>query len=166
MATRSVKMALLKILALKGQRIAQESVIPLLARISLAATFWLSGQSKVVGLNIDILETSTPWQLGIPRVTDSSVSLFTSEYKLPLLSPDVAAVMAATAEHLFPLLLIVGFATRFSALALMMMTLVIQIFVYPDAWPVHATWLTAQLYLVTYGGGRFSFDRLIYRHRT
>ncbi|SCZ59418.1 MULTISPECIES: DoxX family protein [Photorhabdus] len=159
-------MALLKILALKGQRIAQESVIPLLARISLAATFWLSGQSKVVGLNIDILETSTPWQLGIPRVTDSSVSLFTSEYKLPLLSPDVAAVMAATAEHLFPLLLIVGFATRFSALALMMMTLVIQIFVYPDAWPVHATWLTAQLYLVTYGGGRFSFDRLIYRHRT
>ncbi|MCW7546825.1 DoxX family protein [Photorhabdus sp. APURE] len=159
-------MALLKILALKGQRIAQESVIPLLARISLAATFWLSGQSKVVGLNIDILETSTPWQLGIPRVTDSSVSLFTSEYKLPLLSPDVAAVMAATAEHLFPLLLIVGFATRFSALALMVMTLVIQIFVYPDAWPVHATWLTAQLYLVTYGGGRFSLDRLIYRHRT
>ncbi|MCW7761415.1 DoxX family protein [Photorhabdus luminescens] len=159
-------MALLKILALKGQRIAQESIIPLLARISLAATFWLSGQSKVVGLNIDILETSTPWQLGIPRVTDSSVSLFTSEYKLPLLSPDVAAVMAATAEHLFPLLLIVGFATRFSALALMMMTLVIQIFVYPDAWPVHATWLTAQLYLVTYGGGRFSLDRLIYRHRT
>ncbi|MEK9496623.1 DoxX family protein [Photorhabdus sp. P32] len=159
-------MALLKILVLKGQRIAQESVIPLLARISLAATFWLSGQSKVVGLNIDILETSTPWQLGIPRVTDSSVSLFTSEYKLPLLSPDVAAVMAATAEHLFPLLLIVGFATRFSALALMVMTLVIQIFVYPDAWPVHATWLTAQLYLVTYGGGRFSFDRLIYRHRT
>ncbi|MBS9439481.1 DoxX family protein [Photorhabdus noenieputensis] len=159
-------MALLKTLVLKGQHIAQESVIPLLARISLAATFWLSGQSKVVGLNIDILETSTPWQLGIPRVTDSSVSLFISEYKLPLLPPDVAAVMAATAEHLFPLLLIVGLATRFSALALMVMTLVIQIFVYPDAWPVHATWLTAQLYLMTYGGGRFSLDRLIYRHRT
>ncbi|WP_420848344.1 DoxX family protein [Photorhabdus namnaonensis] len=151
---------------LKGQHIAQESVIPLLARISLAATFWLSGQSKVVGLNIDILETRTPWQLGIPHVTDSSVSLFTNEYQLPLLPPDVAAVMAATAEHLFPLLLIVGLATRFSALALMVMTMVIQIFVYPDAWPVHATWLTAQLYLVTYGGGRFSLDRLIYRHRT
>ncbi|MBS9422539.1 DoxX family protein [Photorhabdus caribbeanensis] len=159
-------MALFKTLVLKGQDIVQESVIPLLARISLAATFWLSGQSKVVGLNIDILETSTPWQLGIPRVTDSSVSLFTSEYKLPLLPPDVAAIMAATAEHLFPLLLIVGLATRFSALALMVMTLVIQIFVYPDAWPVHATWLTAQLYLVTYGGGKFSLDRLIHRHRT
>ncbi|MFD0709900.1 TQO small subunit DoxD family protein [Photorhabdus luminescens] len=158
-------MALLKILALKGQHIAQESIIPLLARIGLAATFWLSGQSKVMGLNVDILG-GTPWKLGIPLVTDSAVSLFASEYTLPLLPPDVAAVMAATAEHLFPLLLIVGLATRFSALALMVMTLVIQIFVYPDAWPVHATWLTAQLYLVTYGGGKFSLDRLIYRHRT
>ncbi|WP_445495733.1 DoxX family protein [Photorhabdus sp. SF281] len=158
-------MALLKMLALKGQRITQESVLALLARIGLAAIFWLSGQSKVVGLSIDILG-GTPWQLGIPHVTDSAVSLFASEYQLPLLPPDVAAIMAATAEHVFPLLLIVGLATRFSALALMVMTLVIQIFVYPDAWPVHATWLTAQLYLMMYGGGRFSLDRLIYRHRT
>lgn len=158
-------MMLIKKYLLSAQHMAQESLIALLARLGLAATFWLSGQSKVEGFTLDILG-ETPFVWGIPHVTGGAVALFANEYRLPLLSPDVAALLAATAEHLFPVLLLFGFATRLSALALMVMTLVIQIFVYPDAWPVHATWLTAQLYLLAYGGGRLSLDRLLsYRRR-
>lgn len=146
-----------------AQHLAQTTLIGLLARIGLAATFWLSGQSKVTGLQIDILG-GTPLQWGIPQVTAGAVGLFREEYRLPLLPPDLAATLAAGAEHLFPLLLILGLATRFSAFALMVMTLVIQIFVYPDAWPVHATWMTAQLYLMTYGAGKASLDNLLSRH--
>lgn len=140
-----------------------ECTIALLARIGLAATFWLSGQSKVVGLSIDILG-GTPWQWGIPHVTDSAIVLFASIYKLPLLPPEIAAIMAASAEHIFPLLLFIGLATRFAALALMVMTLTIQLFVYPDAWPVHAIWLAAQLYLMVYGGGSLALDHLLSRY--
>lgn len=144
------------------QHLAQTTLLALLARIGLAATFWLSGQSKVEGLQIDILG-GTPIQLGIPKITEGAIGLFREEYRLPLLPPELAATLAAGAEHLFPLLLILGIATRFSAFALMMMTLVIQLFVYPDAWPVHATWMTAQLYLVTYGAGKVSLDCLLSR---
>lgn len=145
---------------LRGQKMAQDTLLALFARVGLAATFWLSGQSKVEGLVIDILG-GTPPELGIPHITSSTVALFATEYNLPLLPPDIAAVMAASAEHIFPVLLVLGLATRFSALALMGMTLVIQVFVYPDAWPVHATWMTAQLVLITFGGGKLSLDYLL-----
>jgi Predicted membrane protein len=153
-------MAFAKTSMLMGQKIAQDGLIALLARIGLAATFWLSGQSKVDGLVVDILG-DTPTILGIPHITSGTYALFATEYKLPLLPPDMAAVMAASAEHIFPVLLVLGLATRLSALALMGMTLIIQIFVYPDAWPVHVTWLTAQLYLITCSGGKFSLDYLL-----
>lgn len=136
----------------------------LLARTGMAATFWLSGQSKVEGLQID-LHGGSPLQLGFPQVTTGAVSLFREEYHIPLISPELAATLAATAEHVFPVLLILGLATRFSALALMVMTLIIQLFVYPDAWPVHATWMAALLYLMVYGAGTVSLDNLIYRKR-
>lgn len=148
-----------------GKRLVKTMVIGLLARIGLAATFWLSGQSKVEGLQIDILGGS-PFQLGIPHVTASAVGLFREEYHLPVLSPELATVLAATAEHVFPILMFLGLATRISGLALMVMTLVIQIFVYPDAWTVHVIWITAQLYLIVYGAGLLSLDCLISRWRS
>lgn len=139
--------------------------IGLLARAGLAATFWLSGQSKVEGLQIDILGGSDV-KLGFPHITTNAIDLFREEYRLPLLSPELAAILSASAEHIFPILLIIGLATRFSALALMVMTLVIQLLVYPDAWPVHAIWLAAQLHLISYGAGLLSLDHLISRRRS
>ena len=94
-------------------------------------------------------------------VNDSAYTLFREEYKVPLLPPEFAAHMAAYAEHLFPLLLLLGLATRFSALALLGMTAVIQIFVYPDAWPTHLTWAVALLYLAGRGAGPISLDRAL-----
>jgi putative oxidoreductase len=123
-------------------------LITTISRLSIAAVFWQSGQTKVDG-----------WQ-----VTDNAVYLFQTEYKLPLVDPWLAAHLAAFAEHFFPLLLVLGLASRLSALALLAMTLVIEIFVYPDAWPTHGTWAVCFLVIIARGPGRLSLDYLISRH--
>mgnify|MGYP005856532061 FL=1 len=135
------------------------SLIALLGRFSIAAVFWRSGQTKIEGLAIDLVDGT--FQLGWPQLSDSAVALFRDEYQLPLLSPELGALAAAWAEHLFPLLLLIGLGTRFSALALLGMTAVIQVLVYPDAWPVHGTWATILLYLAAAGPGRLSVDHWI-----
>jgi putative oxidoreductase len=122
---------------------------PLLAvvdRIAIAANFFFSGRTKVDGFL---------------QVTDSAYVLFRDEYKVPLIPPEIAAHLAAYAEHLFPLLLVLGLFTRASALALLGMTAVIQIFVYPDAWPTHLSWAGLLLYLVGRGAGPLSLDRAL-----
>jgi len=138
-----------------------DSLIALVGRFSIAAIFWKSGQTKVQGFAIDIV--GGEFQLGWPRLSDSVVELFRDEYRLPLIPPELAAPMAAFAEHLFPVLLLLGLATRFSALALLAMTLVIQVFVYPDAYPTHGVWITVLLFLVARGGGAVSLDRALAR---
>ena len=91
-------------------------------------------------------------------MTESAYTLFREEYKVPLLPPEIAAHLAAYAEHLLPLLLVLGLFTRLSALGLLGMTAVIQVFVYPDAWPTHLSWATLALYLVGRGAGPVSAD--------
>jgi putative oxidoreductase len=137
------------------------SLIAFIARFSIAAVFWKSGQTKVEGLAIDLIDGT--FELGVPRLADSTIPLFQSEYHVPLLSPELAAHLAAFAEHFFPVLILIGFATRFSALALLGMTLTIQLFVYPDAYPTHGTWAAVLLYLMATGPGRLSIDHLIAR---
>ncbi|NJD33854.1 MAG: DoxX family protein [Betaproteobacteria bacterium] len=138
-----------------------DSLICLLGRFSIAAIFWKSGQTKVQGFAIDIV--SGEFQLGLPRLSDSVVALFRDEYKLPLVPPEIAAPLAAFAEHLFPLLILIGLATRFSAAALLAMTATIQLLVYPDAWPTHGVWAAVLLFLVAKGPGVLSIDHLIAR---
>ena len=123
-----------------------DSLLALVARISVAAIFFLSGRTKVDGLL---------------TVNDSAYTLFREEYHLPLIPPLFAAHMAAYAEHLFPALLLLGLFTRLSAAALLGMTAVIQIFVYPDAWPTHLSWAGLLLLLMARGGGVVSLDRSI-----
>jgi len=123
-----------------------DSVLALVARVSIAAIFFLSGRTKVEG-----------WL----SLKDSAYTLFAEEYKLPLVPPEIAAHLAAYAEHLFPLLLVLGLGTRLSAAALLGMTAVIQIFVYPDAWPTHLSWAGLLLLLVARGGGAVSLDRVL-----
>ncbi|MFN4021525.1 DoxX family protein [Hydrogenophilus thermoluteolus] len=137
------------------------SVIALLGRFSIAAVFWKSGQTKVEGFAVDLVEGT--WSLGWPRFADSTIDLFRYEYNLPFIPPEIAAPLAAFAEHLFPILLLVGLATRFSALALLIMTAVIQIFVYPDAYPTHGVWATVLLYLIARGPGVIAIDHWVAR---
>lgn len=132
------------------------SLIALLGRFSIAAVFWKSGQTKIEGFAIDLL--GGEFQFGWPRLAGSTIPLFQEEYKLPLVPPEIAAHAAATAEHVFPVLLLIGFGTRFSALALLVMTLTIQVFVYPSAYPTHGVWATVLLYLLARGPGKYSVD--------
>ena len=135
------------------------SAIALLARFSVAMTFWMSGQTKIEGLVLDPIGRTV--EFGWPRVSEGAVELFRSEYALPLVAPDIAALAAALAEHLFPLLLLVGLASRLSASALLVMTLVIQIFVYPSAFATHGLWAASMIYLMAKGPGVVSLDHLI-----
>lgn len=138
-----------------------DSVIRLLARIGIGLTFWTSGQTKIEGLVLDPIGWNL--RLGVPQLSDNAIELFRSEYALPLVSPVWAAHAAALAEHVLPLLLVLGLATRLSAAGLLVMTLVIQIFVYPSAWPTHTLWAAVLLYLMAGGAGRLSLDRLVAR---
>lgn len=121
-------------------------LLALAARVGVAAVFFMSGRTKVEGFL---------------TVSDTAYTLFRDEYKVPLLPPEFAAHMATYAEHLFPILLVLGLCTRLSALALLGMTTVIQIFVYPAAWPTHLTWAALMLYLIGRGAGPLSLDRAI-----
>jgi len=139
-------------------------LIATLGRFSIAATFWLSGQTKVDGFAINFI--SGDFKIGWPKLSDNAIALFKDEYKLPLLPPELAAPLAATAEHVFPVLILIGLATRLSALALLGMTLVIEIFVYPDAYATHGTWAAVLLYLIARGPGPISIDHwLAIRYR-
>lgn len=136
-------------------------LIALLGRFSIAAVFWKSGQTKVQGFALDIL--SGEFQVGMPQLSDSAIYLFEEEYRLPLIAPEPAASMAAFAEHFFSALILLGLATRFSALALLIMTLIIQLLVYPDAYPTHGVWATVLLLLLAKGPGAAALDHFIAR---
>lgn len=136
-----------------------ESFILLLGRLSLASVFWLAGQTKVEGFRLNII--SGEFSLGLPKISDTTYFLFENEYALPIIPFQLAAIMAATAEHLFPVLLIIGLFTRFAALSLTIMILVIQFFVYPNAYATHLTWLTIGGLLMLKGAGLFSLDARI-----
>lgn len=118
----------------------------LVARLGVASVFFLSGRTKVEG---------------VLTVTDSTYSLFETEYALPLLPTDFAAHAATYAEHLFPILLMLGLFSRVGALGLFVMTAVIQIFVYPDAWSIHLSWLGLLLPIIACGPGKLSLDHLL-----
>lgn len=124
-------------------------VLAILARVSIGTVFLRSGLLKLDG-----------WASG------TTLALFREEYQLPLLSPEVAASLATAAELALPLLLYVGLLTRPAALVLLGMTLVIQLFVYPNAFDTHGTWAVVLLYLAKFGPGAVALDSLLARSWT
>jgi putative oxidoreductase len=131
-------------------RVLPQSVQLLVARFGIAAIFFLSGRTKVEGLL---------------TIKASTYTLFSTDYALPLISPYIAAHLATYVEHLCPILLVLGLATRPAAAVLLGMTAVIEIFVYPDAWPTHLSWAGLLLPLIANGAGAWSLDRLLLRRK-
>jgi putative oxidoreductase len=126
--------------------VSYDTLISTPARVFIATIFWLSGRTKVDGLL---------------TVNDSAFFLFRSEFALPLIPYRLAAYLATYAEHVFPILLVLGLASRLSATALLVMTLVIQVFVYPDAWATHLGWATALAFIIFRGPGALSIDHYL-----
>lgn len=121
------------------------ALIALLARFAVGLVFLNSGLTKIEGFH----------------VSDAAIFLFREEYKVPLLSPWLAAHLAAAMELTMPFLLFAGLAARFAALALLAMTAVIEIFVYPEAYVTHGLWAVALLVILSRGAGALSLDHLI-----
>lgn len=131
-----------------------ESLSLLFTRIVLAGIFWRSARTKV---------EEGSWL----SISDTTYFLFAEEYSGVPLPSELAASLATVSEHLFPILLVLGLFTRLSALALLGMTMVIQIFVYPEAWwSVHALWAALALVLIVRGSGRLSLDALLVKARS
>jgi putative oxidoreductase len=124
-------------------RLLTHSFLALVTRFGIASIFFLSGRTKVTGFL---------------TLTDSTYSLFETDYKLPFVPPEIAAHLGTYSEHLFPILLVLGLFTRFAAFALLGMTTVIEVFVYPDAWPTHLSWAGLLIYLIARGGGKVALD--------
>jgi len=120
------------------------SLLALPLRLAVATVFWNSGTTKLAS-----------W--------DTTLQLFEEEYRLPLLPPELAAYMAASVELTTPVLLMLGFLTRPAALVLLGMTTIIEVFVYPQAWPTHIQWAAMLLVLLCRGPGKFSLDHAIWR---
>ncbi len=132
--------------------IAQPSLTQLVLRFGLAIPFWRSGVNK--------------WD-GFLQLNDVAILLFSSEFQLhlpggpyPFPAPAVMAFAAGSAEILLPIFLVLGLATRFAALGLLVMTLVVQLTV-PGGWPLHVTWAAMALGIMAWGPGRMSLDHLI-----
>jgi putative oxidoreductase len=118
------------------------ALLQLAFRIAIASVFWHSGQAKIAS-----------WQ--------STILLFQNEYRVPVLSPEVAATLAASFELGCSTLIALGLLTRLATLPLLGMVFVIQTFVYPENWVEHLTWAAMLLFLLTRGPGPFSVDRLL-----
>ena len=133
----------------KGRALAERipySAVALASRVAVADIFWRSGRTKVNGFSI----------------REETFYLFREEYKVPLLPPDVAATLSTIGEHVFPVLLAIGLASRLSALALFGMTLVIQLFVVPGGWPEHILWFSLLGLVIARGPGEVSLDHLLW----
>jgi putative oxidoreductase len=127
-------------------RLLPTSLLLLVARLGIGAVFFMSGRTKVDGFL---------------HITDSTYELFRTDYALPFLDSVVAAHMSTYVENFAPILLLVGLLVRPAAIAMLGMTAVIEIFVYPDAWPTHLSWAGLLLPLIAFGGGNWSMDRLL-----
>ena len=134
------------------QTIAAPSIVQLVLRVALAVPFWRSGILK--------------WN-GFLKLSDTAVTLFSDEFMLHLPGgpyhyplPTVMAFLSGSCEILLPILLILGLGTRFAALGLLFMTLIVELTV-PDGWPVHITWAAMALAIMAYGPGRISLDHLL-----
>lgn len=132
--------------------VAQPSLVQLIMRFALAVPFWRSGILK--------------WD-GFLQLSDTAVTLFTDEFMLhlpggpyPFPAPTLMAFLSGSGEIIFPTLLVLGLATRFAALGLLCMTVIVELTV-PDGWPVHITWAAMALGIMAWGPGRFSIDYLL-----
>ncbi len=134
--------------------------VSLLTRFAVASAFWRSVQTKISGWEL----FGQSWKFW--NVSESTLLLVEHEYTVPLLPVKLAAYLATYGEFFLSIAIVFGLLTRLSAAGLLIMTAVIQFFVYPDEWNVHIFCAAVLLYLIKYGGGAISIDYLLHKKIT
>lgn len=135
-----------------------EWFINIAMRLVIFKVFWFSVQTKIVGLTV------AGQHFAFWNVTDSTFLLFDFEYGIPLIPSELAAYLGTFGEFFLPLMILFGFMTRFAAVGLLIMTMTIQFFVYPDAWwSVHVFWTLILLYIIRNGGNAISLDKILFK---
>lgn len=135
-----------------------EWIVNVAMRLVIFKVFWFSVQTKITGLTI------AGQHFAFWNITDNTFLLFDFEYGIPLIPTSLAAYMGTFGEFFLSLMILFGVLTRFAALGLLLITLVIQLFVYPDAWwTVHVYWVLPLLYLMKHGGGKIALDKLLFK---
>ena len=127
---------------------------------------WLDGVPyTVLGIPLRLAVATVFWNSAMTKLAnwDTAVALFVDEYKVPLIPSGIAAYVAVTIELTTPVLLVAGLATRPAAAVLLGMVSVIEIFVYPLAWPTHIQWAAMLLVLLCRGPGNWSIDYLLWQ---
>ena len=139
------------------------ALIALLLRFVMARVFFLSGQAKIDGPSIPVRTDFFEFSVTLPAaIKDSTFQMFETQYANLPIPPAVAAVVFTYAEFVLPICLVLGFATRFAALGLLVMTVLLQVYVVPGMWwPAHVYWISILLVLMSVGPGAISIDALI-----
>jgi putative oxidoreductase len=153
------------------RRLVPYALVALILRLVIARVFFLSGQSKITGQTVPIsmnlpgldLTSLGEWTIVLPaEIKPSTFQLFETEYAALPMSSTVAAYLFTYAEFVLPVCLVLGFATRFAALGLIAMTVLMQIYVVPGMWwAAHVYWIAILLVLVSVGPGALSIDALL-----
>lgn len=141
--------------AAKIGNIVPEWLISICLRVALFFIFWSSAQQKIHGLSV------FGQKLAFWNVTDATIMLFEYQYNLPLIPAVVAAYLATLVEFFFSLGLLLGLFTRLSAMALLILILVILIFIDPGYWQTLLLWAGGLMFLLRYGAGIVSLDHLV-----
>jgi putative oxidoreductase len=141
------------------------ALVALGLRLVMARVFFLSGQAKIEGPSV-LIHLNVPaidFSVILPaQIKPTTFQMFETQYAALPIPSAVAAVIFAYAEFVLPICLVLGFATRFAAVSLFVMTLLLQVYVLPAMWwSAHVYWLSILAVLVCVGPGAVSIDALI-----
>ena len=128
------------------------AILDVFLRGAIFFVFWKSVQTKISGMTF-FGQDFAFWNL-----TNNTFFLFELEYALPVIPYELAAYMGTFAEFFLSILIFLGLFTRMAAIGLLLITLTIQVFVYPDAWALHLSWAAMLLTIIKYGSSVISLD--------
>jgi len=150
-----------KLVALCG--VVPYALVALGLRFTIARVFFLSGQAKIAGPAVSLFGREGDVSIVLPaEIKPSTFALFETQFAALPMPPTVAAYLFTYAEFVLPICLVLGFATRLSALALLIMTVLTQVYVAPEAlWTTHVYLFAILMVLMSVGPGAISLDALI-----
>jgi putative oxidoreductase len=142
------------------------ALVALALRLVMARVFFLAGQDKIDGLvlriQVDFANIGDVWMTLPQHIKETTLQMFAAKYSALPIPTDVTAYLFTYAEFLLPVCLVVGFATRLSALVLLVMSVLMVMYATPETlWTTQVYWIAILAVLVSVGPGALSIDALL-----